>query len=160
MPSVENVWHIASKAFIPAMRSAANRDMVARQYVEGFRHVLEFAAPWIAEGLNRGWTMPAAIVHAQMRLLAEFPDSLIGRKCGPEVARRSAAMAAPSVAASGHDACRRDIRPPPQFRRVVMTEQSEEERRLAREKRREERRRFELLLAHWDVPVVRATLEP
>jgi hypothetical protein len=26
--------------------------------------------------------------------------------------------------------------------------------------RREERRRFELLLAHWDVPVVAATLEP
>jgi len=26
--------------------------------------------------------------------------------------------------------------------------------------RREERRRFELLLAHWDVPIVRAALEP
>ena len=35
-----------------------------------------------------------AIVHVHLQLMREFPDSLIGRKCGAAVAQRSAKLAA------------------------------------------------------------------
>ena len=79
---------------LAAMRSAAGRDLIARQYVEQFCQVFGSAARWLCDGLNRRWSLTDAIIHAQMRLMAEFPDSLIGRKCGPDVAMRSASMAA------------------------------------------------------------------
>lgn len=78
---------------LAAMRAAADRDTVARQYADGFAEVLGFAAPSLQEGLARGWRLPEAIVHAHVRLMARFPDSLIARKCGPGVAARSAALA-------------------------------------------------------------------
>jgi triphosphoribosyl-dephospho-CoA synthase len=84
-----------------AMRAAAGRDLVARQYAEGFRQVLRLAAPWLREGLAQGWTVAEAIVHAQMRLMAQFPDTLIARKCGPAIARESAARAASVLAGGG-----------------------------------------------------------
>ena len=66
------------------MRLAADRDLVARQYVSGFREVLDEAVPTIEAGLDRGWGSAAAIVHAQLTLMSRFPDSLIARKCGPQ----------------------------------------------------------------------------
>lgn len=79
---------------LAAMRAAADRDLVARQYAESFAQVLGTAVPRLVEGLGRGWTISQAVVHVQMRLMAEFPDSLIARKCGPRVAQESAARAA------------------------------------------------------------------
>ncbi len=78
---------------LAAMRAAADRDMVARQYADGFAEVLGLAVPWLQEGLARGWRLPEAIVHVHVRLMALFPDSLIARKCGPGVAAHSAALA-------------------------------------------------------------------
>ncbi len=74
---------------VSAMRMAADRDLIARQYTNGFQEVLDASADWIAEGLARGWALGDAIVHAQMRLLAMWPDSLIARKCGKEVAQQA-----------------------------------------------------------------------
>jgi triphosphoribosyl-dephospho-CoA synthase len=70
-----------------AMQSAAQRDLVAYQYVHGFEHVLRFAAPWICEGQARGWALTESIIHAYLRLISRFPDSLIARKCGVQTAR-------------------------------------------------------------------------
>ena len=78
---------------LSAMRAAADRDMVARQYAEGFEQVLTLAAPWICEGRGRGWTLTDAIIHTQLRLLDRFPDSLIARKCGWEAAALVSARA-------------------------------------------------------------------
>lgn len=85
---------------VGAMRAAADRDLVARQYADGFAEVFRLAVPWLREGLERGWSTAQAIVHAQMRLLARLPDSLIQRKCGAAVAREASARAA-AVLASG-----------------------------------------------------------
>jgi triphosphoribosyl-dephospho-CoA synthase len=79
---------------VVAMRAAASRDMVARQYAEGFAQVLGAVVPWLSDGLQRGWATAEAIVHVQMRLMAEFPDSLIARKCGAAVAQESSDRAA------------------------------------------------------------------
>jgi triphosphoribosyl-dephospho-CoA synthase len=77
-----------------AMRAAADRDLVARQYADGFAEVLGLVVPWLGEGFDSDWSTAEAIVHVQMRLLARFPDSLIARKCGPEIAQEASARAA------------------------------------------------------------------
>ena len=84
-----------------AMRDAAQRDMIARQYAEDFRHVLGSTVPWLREGLQRGWPVAQAVVHVQMRLMAEHPDSLIARKCGPATAQEASARAAAVLACGG-----------------------------------------------------------
>lgn len=83
----------APQNLLEAMAAAAARDMVARQYAQGFSHVLHTVAPWIAEGCGAGWSLTEAVIHTQLRLLAAYPDSLIARKCGPEAAEMAAAMA-------------------------------------------------------------------
>jgi triphosphoribosyl-dephospho-CoA synthase len=88
-----NLLDCPPPSLVDAMREAAERDMVARQYVEAFAGVLEVVLPWLLEELSAGLPLPQAIVHLQMRLMARFPDSLIARKCGLEVARQSAAWA-------------------------------------------------------------------
>lgn len=86
---------------LAAMHLAADRDLVARQYVNNFTEVLKVVVPAIGDALGQSWPLGEAIVHAQLRLMSEFPDSLIARKCGPTVARRSAAMAAVALASGG-----------------------------------------------------------
>jgi triphosphoribosyl-dephospho-CoA synthase len=82
-----------------AMRLAADRDLVARQYVNDFAQVFEVVLPALADGLDRAWPLGQTIVRAQLGLMSEFPDSLIGRKCGATTARQSATMAAAALAA-------------------------------------------------------------
>jgi triphosphoribosyl-dephospho-CoA synthase len=75
---------------VAAMRLAADRDLVARQYANNFHEVLAAAAPAILSGIDRGWGINGAIVYAQLTLMSQFPDSLIARKCGLEIALRAA----------------------------------------------------------------------
>lgn len=84
----------APSDLVAAMRLAADRDLVARQYAENFRQVFERVVPWLTADLDAGITLLEAIVHVQLQMMKEFPDSLIGRKCGPVVAQRSATGAA------------------------------------------------------------------
>lgn len=79
---------------LAAMQAAADRDLVARQYVQGFQQVFQVAVPSLVRGTEAGWRLTDAILHTQMRLMRDYPDSLIARKCGPDVARRSAELAA------------------------------------------------------------------
>jgi triphosphoribosyl-dephospho-CoA synthase len=79
---------------VEAMRLATERDLVARQYANGFAEVFAGPAAWIAEGLQHGWPLSGAIVHAHVRQLARHGDSLIGRKCGPQLAAEASQRAA------------------------------------------------------------------
>jgi triphosphoribosyl-dephospho-CoA synthase len=79
---------------LEAMKLAADRDLIARQYANGFADVFDFGVPAFLDGLQQFGCVEAAIVHSQLRWLAEHPDSLIARKNGPAVAedvRRRAA---------------------------------------------------------------------
>jgi len=78
---------------LAAMRAAAPRDLVARQYAEGFPQVFS-AASLLLSARQRGWTLTDAIIHVQLQLLADFPDSLIARKCGEGVASAVSQQAA------------------------------------------------------------------
>lgn len=81
-----------------AMAAAAERDLVAQQYVTDFDLVLHKVAPWLSEAASR-WSVTDAIIHTHLRLIAEYPDSLIARKCGPETAQEVSTYAAAVLAA-------------------------------------------------------------
>ncbi|MDX1946272.1 MAG: triphosphoribosyl-dephospho-CoA synthase [Pirellulaceae bacterium] len=86
---------------LAAMHAAANRDLVARQYAEDFCLVLGEVLPLLQAGRAQGWSLTEAIVHTQVSLLADHDDSLIARKCGPEVARQASAIAGQVLACGG-----------------------------------------------------------
>ncbi len=77
------------------MAMAAERDLIARQYANGFREVLGEALPALHESLNEGWPLETAIVSSYLMVLARHPDSLIARKYGlvqaKEVSQHAAA---------------------------------------------------------------------
>lgn len=84
----------AELKLVEAMQMAADRDLVARQYVNRFADVFTGAAAWIEEGMASGWPLATAIVQSQLRQMAKEPDSLILRKCGTEVAKEASDRAA------------------------------------------------------------------
>ncbi|MEZ6056216.1 MAG: triphosphoribosyl-dephospho-CoA synthase [Planctomycetaceae bacterium] len=76
------------------MRLAADRDLIAAQYVDNFSLVLDWGCGEFQEWMRRlGSTnsRPAedhweiAVIGLQLRLLSEHGDSLIARKCGAKV---------------------------------------------------------------------------
>lgn len=89
---------------LEAMRLAAGRDLVARQYAIGFADVLDRFVPRLAADLARpGRSLEAAIVRAHLDLLAANPDTLIARKRGAATAREASDRAAGVVAAGWPD---------------------------------------------------------
>lgn len=86
---------------LAAMRDAAERDLVARQYVDDFRLILEEAVPLLVNARQQGWLLTSAIIHTHLKILSRHPDSLIARKCGTDTARQASAMAARVLEAGG-----------------------------------------------------------
>jgi triphosphoribosyl-dephospho-CoA synthase len=61
---------------------AQGRDLIARQFANGFREVFEVGIPALEQGLRETATLEGAIIWTHLHLLAVCPDSLIGRKRG------------------------------------------------------------------------------
>ena len=64
------------------MALAADRDLLARQYVNGFEDVFAIVQPELRESLRRGQGLESAVVRTAVVLLARRGDSLIRRKRG------------------------------------------------------------------------------
>jgi triphosphoribosyl-dephospho-CoA synthase len=79
-----------------AMAMAADRDMVARQYANGFLEVLKEALPIMRLALEAGQALEIALITTFLGILARHPDSLIVRKFGidraGEVTEKAAAI--------------------------------------------------------------------
>jgi triphosphoribosyl-dephospho-CoA synthase len=75
-----------------AMAPAAERDAIALQYSNGFEQIFRVVVPELVVQAARS-RLADAIVYTQMRTMAEMPDSLIARKCGPATAQAAAARA-------------------------------------------------------------------
>jgi triphosphoribosyl-dephospho-CoA synthase len=92
----EDVAHEPTGGLREVMALAADRDLIARQYVNGFRGVFLVGLPALTEGLRFGLGLERAIIFCHLRLMAACPDSLIARKRGKveaeEAARRAAAV--------------------------------------------------------------------
>jgi triphosphoribosyl-dephospho-CoA synthase len=101
----------APQDLMTAMRAAADRDLIARQYAGGFAEVFDDALPWLESELAAGRRLGDAIVRAFLRLLAKHPDSLIARKCGLDRAKDVSVRAAAVVASGtpGEDSYRRAV---------------------------------------------------
>jgi triphosphoribosyl-dephospho-CoA synthase len=89
-----DVRQSAPTDLLAAMRAAADRDTVARQYVSHFAEVLDLVVPWLTDGPRYGWSLVDCIVHTHVRLMSRVPDTLIERKCGSPVARQGSYHAA------------------------------------------------------------------
>ena len=76
-----------------AMRLAADRDAIASEYVTGFQIVLGTGVPFLAGWSDFSTDWEAAIIHLQLTLMSRFPDTLIARKCGRDMADESARRA-------------------------------------------------------------------
>lgn len=87
-----------------AMEHAADRDLVAKQYVTGFETVFSLVDELVP--MVEKYGLMLGIVSTYVALLSREPDSLIQRKCGPEVAAKASARAASVVSAGkpGSDA--------------------------------------------------------
>ncbi len=71
---------------LEAMTLATDRDLIARQYANGFEDVFELGVPAFIDALARYASVEAAVADLQLRWLTAFPDSLIARKNGVAVA--------------------------------------------------------------------------
>lgn len=80
-------------SLIDAMRLAADRDTIAKQYVTDFADVFDLVVPELQRGLAKGWSLADTVIRVHLRLLHEIPDTLIARKCGIDKAREVAAWA-------------------------------------------------------------------
>ncbi len=71
---------------IAAMRLAAERDLVAYQYANGFKDLFDRVVPLVEKAIIESGGILGGISDAHIDLLADHPDSLIARKCGDEIA--------------------------------------------------------------------------
>jgi len=89
---------------LEAMRLAADRDLVARQYATDYDDVFGVGYPALAGWLRDGRSLEVAIVGCYLRMLANRPDTLIARKRGAAVAAEASRRAAAVLAAGWPDA--------------------------------------------------------
>jgi len=87
----------APSCLIAAMTEAKDRDRIAAQFTNRFADVFEKALPWIVEGCEKFGDLMQGIVWAHVRVMAEYPDSLIARKCGLPIAEQSQTMASKAI---------------------------------------------------------------
>lgn len=69
-----------------AMYLAADRDRIANAYVTAYADIFDVALPILAAARDAAERPDLAITALHMALLAEFPDSHIARKFGPDTA--------------------------------------------------------------------------
>jgi len=85
-----DVWQedFPSVTLLEAMKLAAERDLIARQYRDSFELVLGAGQEVLQRSLEEGLALPCAIAQTHLFLLGQYPDSLIARKLGSEWSRR------------------------------------------------------------------------
>ena len=78
----QDLLQVPTENLVECMRLAADRDLIAAQYANGFQQVLGSGLAWLAEAQHAIESSSQQITWLAVRFLAEFGDSLIARKCG------------------------------------------------------------------------------
>jgi triphosphoribosyl-dephospho-CoA synthase len=86
---------------LEAMRLAADRDGIAREYATSFAVTFERGAPALARARADGLSWSEAIVETYLSLLADSLDTHIVRRTGMAAAERVSALAREALAAGG-----------------------------------------------------------
>lgn len=69
---------------LEAMRTAAGRDLIARQYATGYADVFGIGVPQLRACRAAGWSEPWATSATYLAFLAAFPDTHVARKHGAD----------------------------------------------------------------------------
>ncbi len=95
----EDVTGRPSQDLRSCMKLAADRDLVAAQYANGFHDVLDVCLPLLRDAEDSFLNTSVRIGWLATHLLARYGDSLIRRKCGDEIEMTVRAMANAVLAA-------------------------------------------------------------
>jgi triphosphoribosyl-dephospho-CoA synthase len=90
-----------TQPLVDVMRLAADYDLIARQYTDNFSIVLGIGMPYLARAGDFVQHWETAIIGLQLKLLSQYPDSLIQRKCGREIASEASQRARGLLHSSG-----------------------------------------------------------
>lgn len=90
-------------SLLDAMRLAAERDLVARQYANGYADVFQTVVPALRAALEAGRSLETAIAVSHVTLMTSHPDTLIARKRGLSEAVAALRMACKVIAAGWPD---------------------------------------------------------
>ncbi|HXY33281.1 MAG TPA: triphosphoribosyl-dephospho-CoA synthase [Planctomycetaceae bacterium] len=97
---IQDVVESPSVTLLEAMKLAADRDGIAAQYAADFSTIFAGVSRLTRfEPFGERWH--EALVDLHVWLMAQFPDTLIARKCGPEVAAEAARHASSVLSAGG-----------------------------------------------------------
>ncbi|MFM7057594.1 MAG: triphosphoribosyl-dephospho-CoA synthase [Planctomycetota bacterium] len=83
---------------IDCMQLAADRDLIAADYCNGFQRVLVKGLNWLRQAQQVSAEPGEQITWLALQLMADAPDSLILRKCGPEIASTAQTLARQTLA--------------------------------------------------------------
>ncbi len=99
--AAEDVSNPPSVSLRDAMRLAADRDAIAREYVTDFALTFEVGVPALRAALDERLSWGDASVDAYLRLLDATPDTHIGRKLGAKEAEAVSVRAREVLKAGG-----------------------------------------------------------
>jgi len=102
----EDISGVPTCTLLECMQLAADRDLVALQYANGYQPVIYDALDLLAQCVQTSQAWDQTVITLQLSLMSHYPDTLIERKCGPETARESADRAKRILDAGWPDAVR------------------------------------------------------
>ena len=102
--AAQDIAEPPTETLLEVMRRAAERDLVARQYANGFADVLDHALPNLLQAVSAGMSIEHAIVHTHLATMARCPDTLIARRRGVGEAEEAARRAGSVLEAGWPDA--------------------------------------------------------
>ena len=86
---------------LAAMRLAAHRDGIAREYATAFEVTFEIGAPALERARQDGLSWDDAVVETFLNVLASNPDTHVVRRAGVEAAEEVSAWARQALSAGG-----------------------------------------------------------
>jgi len=90
---IADINDVPTCTLLEAMQLAQDRDLIAKQYADGYSAIFNDAIPTLGGALEQLGTMEGAIIFTHLYLMGKYPDSLILRKCGPNDAIESSQRA-------------------------------------------------------------------
>ncbi|HVR72952.1 MAG TPA: triphosphoribosyl-dephospho-CoA synthase [Planctomycetota bacterium] len=86
---------------LEVMSLSGDRDLVARQYSNGYDQVVREGLPRMARTVRAGRSLEDSVILCQVEFLADHGDSLIARKCGDAISREAALRAKEALKSLG-----------------------------------------------------------
>jgi triphosphoribosyl-dephospho-CoA synthase len=97
----QDVQNDPTVTLLDAMRLAADRDGIAREYADSFEATFEIGSPALERARADGLGWSEAAVEAFLTLLAARPDTHIARRGGAALAAQATRLAAGALAEGG-----------------------------------------------------------